>query len=556
VQSLLPLKDSMLEFYERRPNESHFSMLSLLALFLAGLGLFFHGLSGLKQNMHGLTSRRVRTRLAAWSQHPALAGAWGVVLGALTQSVTAVAFIVASLVAGGLLTVRRALPIVACANVGTAVLVLVASFDVHLAVLLVLGTMGLAAAFDLGGRGRAILSALFFAALLFFGLRLMRDAFGPLPTLPWFAGVAKIAQSSLLATFLTGAVLRLFIQSSPAIAIIGITLSHGGLLSGDQVLAMIFGTGLGVGGAVILLSTNLRGVPRQIALYQALLSTTAGLVTGTLFAVEHFTGWPLLAHGLRQLPGPATLQLAYAFAAMQSVALLLALGSVRWAVTLLERLSPATVEQDLSRPAFIQDQALRDPESALVLAEKEQTRLLGRLPQLLEAIRSENVAVTTIPAEVLHDGTTAVAAEVRSFLHEIAEHDRSGDASAQVLALQHRDGLLTAASETTRDFVHAAGKLRAEPALAPLLESLVEGLHALTQTVVEAVAEPANADRALLLAMTADRGEMMEKLRRNVLNASPTLAHETKLQLLYATTLFEREVWLLRQLAQTIPAAQ
>src|ERR1035437_7951426 len=80
--------------------------------------LLFHGLSGLKQSVQGLASRRVRSWLARWSQSTFVAGFGGFILGSLTQSVTAVAFIVASLAGGGLLTLRRALPGGACANVG------------------------------------------------------------------------------------------------------------------------------------------------------------------------------------------------------------------------------------------------------------------------------------------------------------------------------------------------------------------------------------------------------------------------------------------------------
>ncbi len=87
-----------------------------------------------------------------------------------------------------------------------------------------------------------------------------------------------------------------------------------------------------------------------------------------------------------------------------------------------------------------------------------------------------------------------------------------------------------------------------------LRRSLVEGLHALTCVVVEAVERPAEADRALLLAMTADRGEMMEKRRRGILAASPELDPEARLQLVHLMSLFEREVWLLRQLVQSLPA--
>lgn len=528
-------------------------MLLLIALFLAGLGLFFFGLSGLKQSMQSLASRRVRAWLARWSRHPVPAGFGGFCLGGLTQSVTAVAFIVASLIAGGLLTVRRALPIVAGANFGTAALVLVASFDVHLAVLLVLGLMGLAVAFELGGPVRPALAALFFAALLFFGLRQMRDAFAPLPSLPWFASVAAAAQSSLLATFLLGAGLRLFIQSSPAIAILAVVLGRGGLLGADQVITMMFGTGLGVGGAVFLLSSNLRGVPRQIALYQALLSMAASLIAGSLFALERATGWPLLVAALHELPGTEALRLAGAFVAMQLIAVALAAASAPWAVKWLERLSPPTEEQELGRPEFIHEQARHDPESALDLAAREQLRLLGRLPQMLDTVRTETAGGVSPSAEVLHAATIAVGGELQAFLGNVSTVAVDAATAARWLELQRRQGLVLALDETAHGFVGAVGKLRAEKSLEAFLPTLVEGLHALTLTVIEAVDQPAGADRALLLAMTADRGDMMERLRRNVLAASPALLPEVRLNLVYLTALFEREVWLLRQLVQTLP---
>lgn len=527
-------------------------MLPLIALFLAGLGLFFHGLSGLRQSMQGLASRRVRRWLARWAQSPLRAGAGGFGLGALTQSVTAVAFIVASLVGGGLLTVRRALPIVAGANLGTALLVLVASFDVHLAVLLLLGFMGIAVAFDLGGRGRAALLALFFVALLFFGLRQMREAFVPLPHLPGFARVAAIAQSSLVATFLLGAVLRLFIQSSPAIAIIAITLSQGGLLGEEQAIAMMFGTGLGVGGAVFLLSSNLRGVPRQIALYQALMSMTAGGLAAGALALERLTGWPLLVHHLRLLPGGEALRLASAFVAMQLLSVVLAAVASRWTVPLLERLSPATEAQELTRPQYIHEEALRDPESALVLAAKEQQRLLGWLPQMLDTVCGDP-AVARISAENLHSAGVSVAAELRAFLDGIGGQRVDAATTACWLDLQRRQSLVAALGETTHEFVGTWDRMRGAAGSETLRQSLVEGLHALMCVVVEAVERPAEADCTLLLAMTADRGEMMEKRRRGILAASPELDPEARLQLVHLTSLFEREVWLLRQLVQSLP---
>lgn len=528
-------------------------MIQIAALFLAGLGLFFHGLTGLRQSMEGLASRRMRAWLSRFSRYPFLAGTMGMILGGLTQSVTAVAFIVASMVGGGLLTVRRALPVVACANLGTAALVLVAGFDVQLAVLLVLGIMGLWSTFDLHGSLRPVVVALFFAALLFFGLRQMKDAFAPVSSMPWFAHVAALAQGSLWATFLLGAALRLVIQSSPAIAVIAITLSRAGILRPDQVMTMMFGTGLGVGGAVFLLSTHIRGVSRQIAVYQALLSMTAGLLTVGLFIIERATDWPLLVHAVQKLPGNDALRLAYAFVAMQLIAVLVALLTARYAARWLEKLAPPTAEQDLGRPEFIHDQAVRYPESALDLAAKEQLRLLRRLTLFVDRVRPDAGDGGRVGGATLQVATTSLCKELQAFLGAVAERASDVATSARWLELQRRQSLIPALCETAHDFAAMCLKLREEKCLDALLRSLPEGMHALQGAVVEAFESPSAGDREMLLAMTADRGEMMEQLRRGALAAAPGLSQEGRLNLVYLTSLFEREVWLLRQLVQTLP---
>jgi phosphate:Na+ symporter len=530
-------------------------MTGILALFVAGLGLFFHGLGGLKNSIQGMASRRMRRMLARWSRNPVLAGLWGFAFGALTQSVTAVAFILASLVEGGLLPVGRALPVVACANLGTAMLVLVASIDVNLAVLYALGLAGVSLAFGLGGNKlRPFLSSLFFCALLFFGLRAMKDAFAPLPGFEWFGDFARLIQGSTLAAFFAGAVLRLFIQSSPAIAVIAIALSHGGLLSDSQVMAMMFGTGLGVAGAVALLSSNLKGMPKQIAVYQGILSGCASLILGSFFAVEQVTGHPLIVHFLNGMPGPAKLHLAYAFVSMQLVAVAIALCTTRVAVPFLAKLFPPSVEQDLSRTEYLNEQALSDPESALVLVEKEQSRLLARIPAMLDTVRPESASGCRIDAETLHRASVAVSEEVKVFLRSIADSPIDGDTSERLLLLERRHSLSLSLSETTRDFAAAAAQLGSTPEMQAYSHSMAEGLHALASMLTDVIADGAGDLRDLFLSMTADRSDAMALFRRKALSASPNLSHEQKAQLLYVTSLYERAVWLLRQWTLSIPA--
>jgi phosphate:Na+ symporter len=526
-------------------------MTELVALFLAGLALFFYGVGGIRTHLNGLTSRRLRQQLSRWARHPVLAGIWGFVFGAITQSSTAVAFILTGLVSSGLMTTARALPIVAWANLGTAVLVFFVSFNLHLAFLYVLGLTGLALAFNLGPiRLRPVIAALFSVGLLFFGLQMMKNAFAPLPGFAWFTDVVTFLQGSVLATFVLGLLLRLLVQSSSAIAVIAIALAHGGLFTGEQAAMMMYGTGVGVGLSVFLLSANLQGIPRQLALYQALINSFAGLTLATLFYIEKLTGIPLALGLAERLADTDTLRLAFAFLFLQSTAVTTALVFSRSAAGWLQKLSPPTDEQDLSRPHFLSENALEDPESALDLVEKEQLHLLGHLPSQVATVLADTAASSPVSASVLHRAGTVVGAEVQAFIRELAERDTDHDTSRRVLALERRQALLASLNDTTHAFVETFTALNRGPALeGSFSNNLAESLQTLLLSSLDAARSGDPEEVDLLLHMTADRGDLMERLRRNLLSGPQPLDHQQKSHLFYLTSLFERSVWLLRQLA-------
>ena len=53
------------------------------------------------------------------------------------------------------------------------------------------------------------------------------------------------------------------------------------------------------------------------------------------------------------------------------------------------RLSPPDPAETLGRPRYLYEQALGEAESALDLVEKEQARLVKRLPRMLDALRPD-----------------------------------------------------------------------------------------------------------------------------------------------------------------------
>ena len=110
---------------------------------LAGLGFFLAGLQMLSEAVRALAARRLRSALARFARLPfgnALAGS---LLGALTQSTSAAAFICIGLLNARAVSFTAALAISAWASVGTSILVFLASVDLRSLALLAVGIVGL-----------------------------------------------------------------------------------------------------------------------------------------------------------------------------------------------------------------------------------------------------------------------------------------------------------------------------------------------------------------------------------------------------------------------------
>ena len=123
-------------------------MTVIFADILGWLGLFFIGIKLIGSHLKQIAGRGLRERVA-WAVHkPWRAGLLGVLSGALTQSPIAVTLIATSMNTAGLVTIRQAMPLVIWANLGTAAIVMVATVDIHLAVLFLLGAVGLVYYFD------------------------------------------------------------------------------------------------------------------------------------------------------------------------------------------------------------------------------------------------------------------------------------------------------------------------------------------------------------------------------------------------------------------------
>ena len=227
--------------------------------------------------------------------------------------------------------------------------------------------------------------------------------------------------------------------------------------------------------------------------------------------------------------------------------------SLRW----LEAWAAPSLQENLSKPHFVHDEALDEAETALMLADKEQQRLLACLPAYLDALRQDAPAALTT-ADQRQAAESQVLQLCEQFLVELADRQRSRDVLERSMVLRDRNRLLASLQESLVE-LHQAAQVASggdeddvddkagRATVAQLLDQLVQSLHLMLEALAEtaARAQPDAEDLELLRSLTHDRSELMDGIRRRLQGSD--LEASLRQAVFSATTVFERCVWLARR---------
>ena len=249
----------------------------MLGLALAGIGLFLVGVRFVSDNLKKMANRRLRVSLARWTKSRFLGALWGMLCGAVSQSGTSSGFLLAGFVSSRMLPLRNAALILAWSEVGTSLLVFLATAGIKLVILYFLAFSAIAHSFDRRWRYESLLTTCLGLGLLLFGFDLVTSTAVRLTELQWIHHLMGVTVRSLLLLFLLGTALRMATQSSSAVTILSIPLMNSGMLSLPQCIAMVCGTSLGGAIAGLLLSSDLKGVAKQLIWHKAITDTFSGL---------------------------------------------------------------------------------------------------------------------------------------------------------------------------------------------------------------------------------------------------------------------------------------
>ena len=518
--------------------------LEIAATLFAGLGLFFVGLRFISKNLANVVGPRTRLLLSKSLAGRGSTLAFGALAGAVMQSVNAVTMLLVALVSVGAIEVRRAFPIIGWANIGTSAIVLVAALNIRLLVLLILGVVGIAYYFNLdqATRYKHAVGALLGVGMLFLGVDFIKGVGAPIQELEYATLGTAMGGSLDLLAFAIGVLVTLASQSSTTVTIVAMALATSGVISMENGALVVVGSGLGSALSALLLAFRMHGTAKQLMIYQALLKASGVAVLLVLTGVNVATDGVLLSAVQAAAGGSASLALAFVYILLQLSSDLVMHLAHRPMNRLVERLAPLTSEELLSQPEHLSDSALEEPEVALLLVEREQQRLIERLPHYLDSLRAD-----APPSSVgaLPQADSRIAHRCEQFLRHIVERHPSQQALDRAILLRDRNALITSLQETLAELAEA-GSQPGGNTLASLRASVVESLHMLLQTLCDVVDRRDPDDIGLFLSLTQDRSDMMEAIRRRPASEM-ALDGQAQHALIAMTSLFERAVWLLRR---------
>jgi phosphate:Na+ symporter len=524
---------------------------------LAGLGLFFIGVKSLGANMSQLAGRNLRRWVARSTGSYLRSAVIGTISGALTQSTNAITVILMSLASADLITVQRAKPILAWANVGTAALVLLAAVDIRLFVYALVGVTGFCFYLNLdrSTRWRPVVSAVLGLGLLMLGIELIRTGSEAFRTIVWLREIFQEIAQRPAAAILGGAVLAFVAQSSATVSVLAIALVVAHLLTFDQAMLTVYGASIGSGLGTYAVAAKIRGASRQLALFQAIIKLVGVVILLPFYAVEHYAGIPLVGAGIRALTADSSTQVAFVYLACQLAAVLTQIVCGNAMQPLLERWSPPQPQESLGKPRFLYDQAIDDPETALTLVDREQARLFALLPLYFGLDEQLGDDVPRIEREAILPAAQALGRSIVNFLGDLADTGAERSVLEAVSERQARNALIVSIHESVGDLARQLAQPFESAALRALADNLREGLGALLLTAEEAVRTLDPDEIDLMRRLTADRDSVVDQLRRSAIAADQGLTAADHRHLYSVTSAFELIVWMLRRYSALLAQA-
>ena len=217
----------------------------ILFSFLGGLGLFLFSIKYMGDGLQLIAGDKMRYVLDKYTSKPLMAVLAGIIVTILIQSSTGTIVITISLVGAGLLKTKQAIAIVMGSNIGTTLTSFIIGFNISK---YSLPLIFIGAAFLFFTRAKLINNigrVIFGFGGIFYALKMMSTAMGPMKDMAWFQNILIHIDDSSWVGVGVGTLLTLLIQSSAATIAILQNLYADAALNLNGALPVLFGDNIG-----------------------------------------------------------------------------------------------------------------------------------------------------------------------------------------------------------------------------------------------------------------------------------------------------------------------
>lgn len=365
----------------------------------------------------------LRHRLRSVVRNPVLAIAAGTLLAIALQSATAVTLLVGSFVGSGFVGATAGLLAVVGADLGSALVVKILSFDLEILVplCLVAGTTMFLATEQRKWRqfGRILVGI----GLLILSLRLIGEASEPLRESRILPVVVNYLSGDPVTAFLLAAIMTWLFHSSVAAILLVAALATRGLVPAELGVVLVLGANLGGGVIAVLLSRGAVPQARIVPLGNLILRGTGAVAA--LAAVS--AAGPSLAL-LGDTPAAQIVNAHIAFNAALAVCGLFLAGLVSRAAQRIVALGTApepAAALAVAELSALDEAALEKPSQALANATREVVRVCETIEIMLQRIiglyeQADKDSIAALAA--LDDRVDSRHAAIKLYLAKVTQH--------------------------------------------------------------------------------------------------------------------------------------
>ena len=438
--------------------------MELLFYCLGGLGMFLFSMKCMSDGLQALAGDKLRDILEAGTKTPIRGVLTGTLVPGLIQSSAATTVLAIGLVNARLMSLRQAIGVIMCANIGTTVTAFLIGFklsDYSLPIVFV----GAALLFfckkeRLVHLGTVILGF----GLLFYGMDVMGQGLKPLAEFPQFTALMLFVEDNIILGVGVGAMLTAAIQSSSAFIGIMQELAYQGVMTYNQVVPMLFGSNIGTTVTALLAGLGTTLNAKRTSFINLMFNTIGTLIFLPLFVLGIF---PIIVETVANLtPGGwemmnVKMQIAFTHGLFNITNTLLFIPFVAVLDKMVCKLIPDKEEHTdwATQPKYLERRLLNSAPMALSCASREMLHMGRYAAESLEyaidyyflhgendkedALKREGTvdmleqAITNYVVEVTHNHDLDQVLSKRSYmlLQAVGDLERIGDHAENLIEL-------------------------------------------------------------------------------------------------------------------------